>query len=51
MNGHVDRAAKVGLLRIPACFIRFPSPASHSRKATASVGMKGHMQMLPYIPR
>ena len=40
MSGYMDHAAKVGLLRILACFIRFPSPVCHSRKATASVGMK-----------
>ncbi|KJY52941.1 hypothetical protein JF69_00980 [Bifidobacterium kimbladii] len=50
MSGYMDHAAKVGLLRILACFIRFPSPACHSRKATASVGMKSHLQTLPHIP-
>ena len=51
MNGYVNHLAKVGFLRTIVCFIRFSSPACHSRKATASVGMKSHMQTLPYIPR
>ena len=45
MSEYVVRVAKVGCLRILAC-----SPTYHSRKATASVAMKGYMQPLSSIP-
>lgn len=50
MNGYVDHVAKVGLLHIFVCFVRFPFPLVVVARLQHQLGMKGRMQLLRSIP-
>lgn len=50
MNGYVDHVAKVGLLHIFVCFVRFSFPLVVVARLQHQLGMKGCMQLLRSIP-